>query len=239
MVLNFAHRGSLTEAPENTLAATKKALEHGAKAIELDVQLTKDGELIIIHDHHLKRFTKQTSKLVKDLTVKEIKSLDIGSAFSPTYKGETLATLDEILTVCPSDVLLNIEIKNIPVIYEGIEEKLLHSLESHQRLDHTIISSFDHVALQNIQELNADIKVGALFYYRMVRPWEYIKNSGLKAYSIHLNDVTVDEKTIKASHDAGLKIYAYTVNDLSRYHELIEAGVDGVFSNNPDIFSII
>ena len=238
MVLNFAHRGSLTEAPENTLSAVQKALEHGAKAIELDVQLTKDDELIVIHDHHLRRFTKQTSKRIKDLTVKEIKNLDIGSAFSPAFKGETLATLDEILALCPKEVLLNIEIKNIPVIYKGIEEKLLHCLERHQRLNHTIVSSFDHVALQNIQELNADVKVGVLFYYRMIKPWEYIKNSGLKAYSIHLNDVTVDEETIKRSHDAGLKIYAYTVNEFSRYKELIEAGMDGVFSNNPDIFSL-
>src|SRR5699024_3888843 len=155
MVLNFAHRGSLTEAPENTLSAVQKALEQKAKAIELDVQLTKDDELIVIHDHHLRRFTKQTSKRIKDLTVKEIKNLDIGSAFSPAFKGEIFVMLDEILAMCPKVILLNSAIKNIPVIYKGIEEKLLNCLERHQRLNHTIVSSFDPVALQNIQELKA------------------------------------------------------------------------------------
>src|SRR5699024_5713336 len=110
MVLNFAHCGSLTEAQENKLSTVQKALENGEQAIELDVQLTKDEELIVIYDHHLRRFKKQTSKQIKDLTVKEIKNLDIGSAFSPAFKGETLATLDEILALCPKGVLLNIEI---------------------------------------------------------------------------------------------------------------------------------
>ncbi|HLQ96754.1 MAG TPA: glycerophosphodiester phosphodiesterase family protein [Pseudogracilibacillus sp.] len=238
MVLNFAHRGSLTEAPENTLSAVKKALSHGAKAIELDVQLTKDGELVVIHDHHLKRFTKETTKLIKELTLEEIKQLDIGSAFSQAYEGETLATLSEILSVCPSEVLLNIEIKNIPVIYQGIEEKLLYCLEKHQRIDNSIVSSFDHAALQNLQNLHSEIKLGMLFYYRILRPWEYIQNSGLNVYSFHPNIVTVDKEMIKASHDAGLKIYPYTVNEMTSYNALMEAGADGVFSNNPHIFAM-
>lgn len=238
MVLNFAHRGSLTEAPENTLSAVKKALSHGAKAIELDVQLTKDGELVVIHDHHLKRFTKETTKLIKELTLEEIKQLDIGSAFSQAYEGETLATLGEILSVCPSEVLLNIEIKNIPVIYQGIEEKLLYCLEKHQRIDNSIVSSFDHAALQNLQNLHSEIKLGMLFYYRILRPWEYIQNSGLNVYSFHPNIVTVDKEMIKASHDAGLKIYPYTVNEMTSYNALMEAGADGVFSNNPHIFAM-
>lgn len=238
MVLNFAHRGSLTEAPENTVSAVKKALSHGAKAIELDVQLTKDGELVVIHDHHLKRFTHETTTLIKELTLEEIKQLDIGSAFSRAYEGETLATLDEILSICPHEVLLNIEIKNIPVIYQGIEEKLLCCLEKHQRIENSIVSSFDHVALQHFQNLHAEMKLGMLFYYRMVRPWEYIRNSGMNVYSFHPNKVTVDKEMIEASHDAGLKVYPYTVNEMTEYKALIEAGVDGVFSNNPHIFAL-
>ena len=125
MVINFAHRGSLTEAPENTIAAMKKALDHQTKAIELDVQLTKDGHLVVIHDHKFTRLNKKVTNQVKDLTLKEIKQIDVGSSFSKKYAGETLATLEEILDIIPTDVLLNVEIKNIPVIYAGIEAKVM------------------------------------------------------------------------------------------------------------------
>jgi len=125
LVINFAHRGSLTEAPENTIAAMKKALDHQTKAIELDVQLTKDGHLVVIHDHKFTRLNKKVTNQVKDLTLKEIKQIDVGSSFSKKYAGETLATLEEILDIIPTDVLLNVEIKNIPVIYAGIEAKVM------------------------------------------------------------------------------------------------------------------
>src|SRR5699024_3847373 len=158
---------------------------HGAQAIELDVQLTKDQELIVIHDHKLTRFHHEHRGLVKDYTLAELKQIDVGSKFSSRYKGVTLAALSDILTSCPKDVLLNIEIKNIPVIYDEIEEKLLHCLRKHHRLENIIISSFDHLALKKIQQLNPDIPIGLLFYYRILEPWNYTKHCGLDIYSIH------------------------------------------------------
>lgn len=237
MTLNFAHRGSLTEAPENTLSAMKKAIDHGTKAIELDVQLTSDGHLVIIHDHKLRRFNKKVTGLVKDFSLHEIKQIDVGSSFSPKFKGETLATLDEVLELCPKDILLNIEIKNIPVIYEGIEQKVIDCLQEHDRMDHIMISSFDHVALYNVQQLKPDIPLGMLFYYRILRPWEYVKNSGLDIYSVHPNVVYTDKEMIDACHQLGYKVYPYTVSDEKRFKQLVNDGVDGVFSNNPKIFA--
>lgn len=108
MILNFAHRGSLTEAPENTLPAMKKALEHHVQAIELDVQLTKDHHLVVIHDQKLARYDINFPGFVKDYTLDEIKRIDVGASFSSAFK-DRLATLDEILEMVPNEIVLNIE----------------------------------------------------------------------------------------------------------------------------------
>lgn len=236
MALNFAHRGSLTEAPENTLPSFQKAIEHGTHALELDVQLTKDKQLIICHDHKLSRFNQDVDGLIKDFTLAEIKQIDIGSSFSDAYKGATLITLEELLAICPDDLILNIEIKNIPIIYAGIERILLDCLKQHNRMHHVIISSFDHVALANVQEIAPDMELGMLFYYRILRAWEYAKQSGLRISSIHPNQVYVDQTFVQECKRLGYKIYPYTVNTEDRYQELVSFGVDGVFSNSPWVF---
>ncbi|MFD1037158.1 glycerophosphodiester phosphodiesterase [Virgibacillus byunsanensis] len=236
MVLNFAHRGSLTEAPENTIPAFKKALGHGARALELDVQLTKDNYLVVCHDHRLSRFNKNVDGLIRDFTLDEIKQIEVGSSFSDKFMGVTLPTLEEVLEICPSEVLLNIEIKNIPVIYDGIEKILINRLEYHNRLDHIIISSFDHIALKKVQEIAPDMELGMLFYYRIINTWEYARDSGLRISSIHPNNVYTNKAFVENCKALGYKVFPYTVNNNERYEELIGYGVDGVFSNNPTLF---
>ncbi|SDQ14537.1 glycerophosphodiester phosphodiesterase [Virgibacillus salinus] len=236
MTLNFAHRGSLTEAPENTLPAFKKAIRHGTKALELDVQLSKDNHLVVCHDHKFSRFNKDVEGLIKDYSIEEIKQIDIGSAFGDEYIGVTLPTLEEVLKICPPDLLLNIEIKNIPVIYDGIEQILLDTLHEHDRLKNLVISSFDHVALKKVQEINSNIQLGMLFYYRILNPWDYANTSGLNISSIHPNQVYVDQTFVQECKQNGYSVYPFTVNNVGRYEELLEYGVDGVFSNEPEIF---
>ncbi|WP_010648257.1 glycerophosphodiester phosphodiesterase [Oceanobacillus massiliensis] len=236
MTLNFAHRGSLTEAPENTIPAFQKAIDSGARAIELDIQLTKDNELIVCHDHKFSRFNKEVKGQIKDYTLEEIKKIDIGASFSTDSKGITLPTLNEVLAICPKNLIINIEIKNIPVIYDGIEEILLHCLWDNERFYNVFISSFDHIALKHIQELTTKIPLGMLFHYRLLNTWEYVKNSGLNITSIHPNHVYVDRSFVKSCKEYGFEVYPYTVNSIERYEELVDFGVDGVFSNNPRIF---
>ncbi|WP_404455625.1 glycerophosphodiester phosphodiesterase [Virgibacillus necropolis] len=236
MVLNFAHRGSLTEAPENTVPAFEKAIKHGTEGIELDVQLTKDNKLVVCHDHKFTKYNKDVKGRIRDFTLEEIRQIDVGSKFSTEFKGVTLPTLEEVLEICPSDVKLNVEIKNIPVIYPGIEEILLDCLRSYDRLDNLVISSFDHVALEKIQQLAPDVELGMLFYYRILRAWDYAKNSGLNISSIHPNNVYTDREFVENCKQLGYKVYPYTVNSKKRYEELVGYGVDGVFSNNPEIF---
>ncbi|MHA6250854.1 glycerophosphodiester phosphodiesterase [Oceanobacillus sp. CAU 1775] len=237
MPLNFAHRGSLTEAPENTLPAFQKAIDHGARALELDVQLTKDNHLVVCHDHKLTRFNSNSTKLIKDYTLEEIKRIDVGASFSEQYVGTALPTLEEVLHICPDDLILNIEIKNIPVIYEGIEQILLNCLKDHERLENVIVSSFDHMALKKIHQLAPEIPLGMLFHYRILNTWEYVANSGLPISSIHPNHVYVDREFVENCKRLGYKVYPYTVSSKDRYEELIDYGVDGVFSNEPGIFT--
>lgn len=236
LVLNFAHRGSLTEAPENTLPAFEKALVHRPKGMELDVQMTKDEELVVCHDAKLTRFNKNSKKFIQELTWEEIQQIDIGSSFSEEYKELNLTRLEDVLSITPVEVLLNVEIKNIPVIYPGIEKKLLDCLEKYNRLDNVIISSFDHVALQNICKLHSTLRLGMLLHYRLLDTWKYAQDSGLPIYSIHPNHVYVDQTFVQGCKNAGFGVYPYTVNDWERYKELVDYGVNGVFSNQPEIF---
>lgn len=236
MVLNFAHRGSLTEAPENTLPAFQKAIDHGARGIELDVQLTKDWKLVVCHDHKLTRFNNDAKKRIIDMTLTEIKEIDVSGSFDTDYKGTTLATLEEVLEICPDDMLLNIEIKNIPVIYDGIEDLLIQSLSEHNRLHDVIISSFDHMALKKVQKIAPSLPIGMLFYYRILEPWKYAEQSGLEVTSIHPNQVYTDREFVEQCKASGYQVYPFTVNNVEHYEELAEFGVDGVFSNNPEIF---
>lgn len=236
MTINFAHRGSMTEAPENTLPSFQKALEHGAQAIELDVQLTKDNQLIVSHDHHFRRYNNEIAGNINEYTLDEIKKIDVGSGFSEEYAGTAPPIIEEVLDICPSNILLNVEIKNIPIIYEGIEKVLLDTLSLHGRLDNLMISSFDHVALKKVQELNSNIPLGMLFYYRILNAWDYAKNSGLNISSIHPNQVYTNQRFVEECKKLGYKVYPYTVSDQKRYEELLNFGVDGVFSNSPEIF---
>src|SRR5699024_12502132 len=110
VVFNFAHRGSLTEAPENTVSAMKKALAHHAEGIELDVQLTKDKQLVVVHDHHFKRINENIPGKINEYTLAEIKKIDIGSSYSYEFAEESLATSDKILELVTRELLLNIVI---------------------------------------------------------------------------------------------------------------------------------
>lgn len=235
-MFNFAHRGSLTEAPENTLPAMERSIQHKVKGIELDVQLTKDNRLIVVHDHCLSRYNKNTSGFIKDYTLEKIKKVDVGSSFSKEYEGVTLATLEEVLQMLPKDVLVNIEIKNSPIVYEGIEDILIDCLRQYNRLDNVLISSFDHAALEKVQKRDPNLKLGLLFNHKFPKPWLYAKNCGMKITSIHPSVKQTSRKLVDESHKLGYKVFPYTVNKMKTYNRLMNIGVDGVFSNNPEIF---
>src|SRR5699024_140813 len=148
-------------------------LEHGAKGIELDVQLTKDQELVIIHDHKFNRISPGVPGKVNDYTLEEIQRIDVGSVFSKRFTGERLATLGEVLDVVPLVVILNIERKKIPIIHQRNEAILLDCLKNINREENVWISSIDHLALKSVVKQARNHLMRLLLDYRMLRPWHY------------------------------------------------------------------
>lgn len=236
MIKVFAHRGAESSRPENTKDAFLYALELGAKAIELDVQLTKDNVPVVIHDYTLTRYNKDYTLPVDNYTYEALSQIDVGSYFSTDYSHLRVPTLSSILEIIPQNVLLNIEIKNTPKRHQGIEKKVADLISEYREIDNTIVSSFDHIALKTISEINPNLKLGFLIHYPMINPGQYVHSTGLNAVSIHPNKNIVNETFIQECKQYGYKIYPYTVKDETDYTRLTELGVDGFFTSTADYY---
>jgi glycerophosphoryl diester phosphodiesterase len=230
----IGHKGTSAYAPENTLASIRKAVDMGVKCIEIDVQLTIDKEVVVIHDYTLDRTTNGKG-WIKEKTLEEIKTHSAGSWFGTEFIEEKVPTLAEVVKVLPKDVWLNIEIKSIARERGDIEERILAIVKAHDILDRVIISSFDHVSLLKFRGLDQDIKIGLLVYAYWIQPWEMIEQSGIIPYSIHPAIEYLDEAFVAEGKKRGYKVFPYTVNTKDEYLYAMKLGVDGVFSDYPDL----
>ncbi|NLU10065.1 MAG: glycerophosphodiester phosphodiesterase [Tepidanaerobacter acetatoxydans] len=233
-MLVIAHRGASGYAPENTLAAIELALEQKCDGIEIDVQLTKDYEVIVHHDWNVERTTNGKGE-IRDLTLQEIKQLDAGSWFDEKFKGEKILLLEEILETVPKSILLNIEMKSKATDERELEKKVAGILKKYDRIDNTIISSFNHYSINKIKELLPEIKTGILYEADMIRPVDYVLSNFKEIYSLHPCNDYVGEKFVKMVKEANLKIYTWTVNDIFTAGLLSKLGIDGIITNYPDI----
>jgi len=226
----LAHRGVSLTAPENTLPAFAAALEQGLAGIELDVQMSKDGHLIVIHDERVDRTTNGKG-LVKDMTLEEIKGLDAGSWFAEKYYGVKIPVLEEVLDLIgQKEFIINIELKSGIIQYPGLEERVLKAVKKYGLLDRTIFSSFNHYSLVKIKEISEEAKIGLLYYAGLVDPWEYGKK--LKAYSLHPFFPSVTEQMVSECLEQGLQVIPFTVNDKETAKKLIDFGVEYVIMDN-------
>jgi glycerophosphoryl diester phosphodiesterase len=230
----LAHRGVSTLAPENTISAFKMALELNLAGIELDVQLSKDGHLVVCHDENVER-TTDSKGFIKDLTLHEIIKLDAGSWFDRKFAGEKIPTLEEVLELIGGrNVVLNIELKSGIVLYEGLEKKLLDVLGKYNFLERTIFSSFNHYCLLKLKELNSKVRIGILYYAGLVDPWEYGKKLG--AYSLHPFFPSVTETMVQNCLKENLKVIPFTVNDKNMAKKLVDWGVEYIITDVPQEF---
>lgn len=227
-----AHRGASGYAPENTMAAFKKAIDMKADGIELDVHLSKDGHLIVMHDEYLNR-TSNGKGLIASYTLEELKKLDAGSWFEKEFKGEKIPTLHEVLEfIFKTEIFINIEIKAGYRIYPDIEEKVLACLQKYNMLDRCIISSFDHYSLVRVKELNPNVKTGLLYSASLYEPWKYAKS--VKVNALHPLYLTLDKHFIEEAYAHNLDINTYTVNDEKVMRQLAAARISGIITNYPD-----
>ncbi|WP_019635417.1 glycerophosphodiester phosphodiesterase [Paenibacillus fonticola] len=231
-IINFAHRGASGHCPENTMISFKRALELGATGIETDVQMTKDGHLVLIHDETLKR-TAGSAEWVKDVTLEELKSKDAGVWFHEDYRGEKIPTLDELLAwVKPLDIVVNLELKNGLIRYPEIEKKLIAAVRSYELSERVIISSFNHYSLVECKRIAPEIRTGILYMEGLYEPWEYAKRVGADA--LHAFQYAVVPELVAAAAEHGVAYHPFTVNEPAEMRALIKAGVAGIITDYPE-----
>ncbi|MBP2071132.1 glycerophosphoryl diester phosphodiesterase [Thermoanaerobacterium butyriciformans] len=208
--LVIAHRGDSRNAPENTLISFKKALEMGVDGIELDVQLTKDGQLVVIHDERVDRTTDGIG-YVKDFTLKELKMLDAGIKFDKKFAGERIPTLFEVFELIKyKNLIVNIEIKSGIVLYPGIEEKLIKMIDGYDFENRVIISSFNHYSLRDVKRKAPEFKIGLLYQCGFVEPWHMALR--IKAYSLHPFYFNIIPELVEGCKKNNIKLFPWIVN---------------------------
>jgi glycerophosphoryl diester phosphodiesterase len=219
-------------APENTFASFERAIELGVDAIELDVHLSVDGEVVVIHDAELGGTTNGEG-LVGQKTLAELKALDAGARFGPELAGQRIPTLDEVLAWARGRCALDVEIKGGPWPYPGIEAKVVDLIRRYEMVDQTIVISFDHPTVARVKALAPEIAAGTLWSCRPIDPVAVAQAAGADA--IMPQWAYCDAETVERAHAAGLSVNPWTVNEPAVVDHLIELGVDSICSNYPDI----
>lgn len=222
-----AHRGDSKNAPENTMAAFRLAVENQADCVELDVRQTRDGKYIIMHDASLKRTTGLNRK-VGEVNYAYIEQLEAGSWFSEEYAGEPIPTLEEVLAFAvENDVKLNIELKPAHTD-QDYEAGILQLIEDYDCADQCVIASSDYSALQNVKILNPDIQTAYIVHvaFGEINELEY-------ADAISIRHTFVNANMVKSLHRQGKDIYAWTVNSEKTIKNLMFMDVDCIITDNP------
>jgi len=229
-VLVIAHRGARGNAPENTLAAFRLGIEHGCDAIELDVHLSKDGEIIVIHDDTLDR-TTDSKGFINDLTLEELKRADAGRWFHESFEGERIPTLEEVFDLAPAGMMINVEIKGS--YGRKMEPALLELIHRKNRLQDVVVSSFDHKSLHYLKQLEPEIKIGLLYDANVMSHPAFANAFGLPVYSLHPQYKRIRAEDVQESVKSGLKVFPYTINDEEKMKLAIQSGVSGIITDYP------
>lgn len=227
MTLNLAHRGFSSKYPENTMLAFIKAKEEGfCDGIELDIQLSKDNVPVIIHDETLERTTNGIG-FIKDFTYKELRILDAG-------KGEKIPSLEEFLIFAKEkDLYINLELKNSILNYENLEEIVLKEIYKFNLSNKVILSSFNHLSMIKIKEIDSKIKTGLLYDCWLNNPSEYAKSCNADALHPHYSSI-LQREYLKEIQKNNILVNPYTINDEEIMKKLIEFKIDSIITNYPD-----
>jgi glycerophosphoryl diester phosphodiesterase len=250
-ILNIAHRGASGYAPEHTLESYKTGEDMIGDYIEIDLQMTKDGELIAMHDDDVSR-TTDSEGAVQDFTVDEIKALDAGTWFNdenpelaqPAFSHATIPTLDEILDNFGEEANYYIETKT-PEDYPDMVKELISTLNAHELIGpdtpqgKVIIQSFSEASLEEVHKIDASIPLIQLISYQDTAKITTAELDKIDAYAIGIgaNYKYLTKEYISKVRDAGLLLHPYTVNEEKDMKRLIDWGVTGMFTNYPDRLS--
>lgn len=231
--LVWAHRGASGYAPENTLEAFQKAIDMAADGIELDVQMTKDGQLVIIHDETINRVSDGKG-WVKDYTYEELLKFNFNMKY-PELGYVKIPTLEEVyLLLKDTKLLINVELKNGIIFYENLEEKVMELTKRMGLADRVIYSSFNHYSVMKLKELDPTVETGFLYEDGYLNMPEYANKYHVEALHPALYNLQYPD-FIKDCKDKGIAIRVWTVNKVNDMKMLCENEVNGIITNYPDI----
>jgi glycerophosphoryl diester phosphodiesterase len=228
--LVIAHRGASGTCPENTLAAFRHAVDLGVDMIELDVQLTRGGDVVVIHDLTLDRTTTGRGA-VRDSSLAEIRRLDAGAWFGAAFRGERVPTLAEVLAAVP--VAVNVELK--PHGDDGLEIRALAVVEAAHATDRVVFSSFDTGALERLRLASPGAAIAVLWQAEPLEGALALAGRVL-ARALHLRKDAAKPAALAAARAAGLPVRVWTVNDPAEFARLAAGGVEGIFTDHPERF---
>jgi glycerophosphoryl diester phosphodiesterase len=222
-----AHRGHSLAAPENTLSAIRKAIDSGADYAEVDVQLTADGVVVLLHDRDFKRVAGVPSR-IDELSYDEVRKLDVGSWFGPAFAGERAPTLAEAIDLCRGRIKMNIELK----LY-GPDLRLAEAVARLVREkgfeDDCLMTSFNKDALAEGKRHDPHLRTGLIVAYALGD----VSRLGVEALSVRAD--WLSDPLLRAAHRRGLEVHVWTVNDARRMGRLMQRGVDNIITDDPDL----
>ena len=215
----MGHRGAAALEPENTLLSIERAMEIGVDAVEIDVRLSKDKEMVVIHDSTVDRTTNGTGP-VSSYALKEMKKLDAG-------KGETIPTLDEVIDLIGNQVMLVIELKE-----EGTERKVVELIKRNNLDDNVYVISFWHSLVRAVKEMDSRIKTGILL---VGCPVDACIATQTSANALVMKYTFVNRKFVEIAHKEGLKVFIWNIDDRHLLKPYVDMRVDGIGSNDPRV----
>lgn len=229
--LIFAHRGASAYAPENTMAAFELAIRQHCHGIETDAHLTRDGRVALMHDERLMRTTGEDGLLCQR-TMDELRKLDAGSWFEDCFASSGVPELCDLLALAkPAGILLNIELKNSEIRYGGLEETVLAELRRFDMMEQVIFSSFNHISMARVKQLEPKAQTALLYSDVLYRPADYARlclSDGLHPDLRHM-----DADLVAQAHAAGLAVRPWTVDEPEHVRALAAMGVDAIITNDP------
>ena len=230
----FGHRGASGYAPENTIEAFRLAAETGADGVELDVQLTRDGELVVAHDETIDRVSNGNGRIA-DMTLKELKKLHFNRTH-PEYTDAVIPTLAEVFELLrPTQLVINIELKNSLIDYQGMEKRVVDLAAQAFDLNRVIFSSFNHASMLRVKAIEPQLVCGLLYEASLIEPWEYALRLGMDALHPHFAEVITPGGNCRKAHEAGILVHTWTVNDPEIMAAVMREKADIMITNYPDL----
>lgn len=231
----FAHRGASAHAPENTLTAFELALAQNADGIELDVKLTADGQVVVIHDATVNRTTGSHGR-VKDLSLAQLQALDAGSFFSEKYRGEKIPTLEEVFETVGKRAFINVELTNYNTPRDQLAETVCMLVKKFSLQKHVMFSSFLASNLSRARAYLPGVPRGLLAFHGLLGAWARSFGFAFGRYhALHPNLKDVTPEQVQRVHRLQRRIHVWTVNAAEDMRRLFGWGVDAIITDDPPL----